>query len=109
MEILILIIIGLIIWWAVIRPAIVVRRQWRQMQDQARQFHERYNRRQPRQPESPRPRKGKKIDPSVGEYVEFTETTGSTTGDGRKTDAGNARSNAQTESQITDVTWEDLP
>ncbi len=80
------------------------------MQDQARQFHERYNQRRPRQPEPTRHRrKGKKIDPSVGEYVEFTETIGSTTDDGRKTDATNGRNNVQTESQITDVTWEDLP
>lgn len=108
MEILLLIIIGLLIWWILIRPAIFVRRQWRQMQDQARQFHEQYNRQQSRPSESHRRRRKKKIDPSVGEYVEFTETTDSATG-GRSSDAGSGRTDVQPESQITDVTWEDLP
>ena len=55
---------------------------------------------------SPAPsRKQKKIDPTVGEYVEFTEMEATTTSE---TDAqGNTR--VRTEAQVTDVKWEDIP
>ncbi len=57
-----------------------------------------------RKPEPPQ-RHAKKIDPSVGEYVEFTETTETTT---RQTVEG-PETTIRTEQQITDVQWEDLP
>lgn len=109
MELLLLILIGLFVWF-VVRPAIILRRRWKQMQDAARRF---YNQ-QPdgdsadRRSEPGRPkRKEKKIDATVGEYVEFTETTAQTT----KTEAdGSTRTTTvHTEEQVTDVTWEDLP
>lgn len=50
-----------------------------------------------------RPRaKRKKIDPTVGEYIEFTEISGTST-----TTA--AKPNGPIENQITDIEWEDLP
>jgi len=60
-----------------------------------------------REPRSQTPRAPKKkIDPSVGEYVEFTETTSTTSA--TESD-GTRETTTVTESQITDVTWEDLP
>lgn len=44
----------------------------------------------------------KKIDPSVGEYIEFTEIKGTTETPGE-------RPKVKVESQITDIEWEDLP
>ena len=46
--------------------------------------------------------RGKKIDPSVGEYIEFTEIKGTTVSKGE-------RPKVTAESQITDIEWEDLP
>lgn len=47
----------------------------------------------------------KKIDPTVGEYVQFTEVTTKET----HTQAdGSTSSVSESESQVTDVTWEDL-
>lgn len=44
----------------------------------------------------------KKIDPSVGEYIEFTEVKGSSA-------TASAPVNVKVESQISDIEWEDLP
>lgn len=49
-----------------------------------------------------RPQRRKKIDPTVGEYVEFTEIEGHTTSTGVKP-------NGPAENQVSDVEWEDLP
>lgn len=49
-----------------------------------------------------RPLRRKKIDPSVGEYVEFTEVEGHTT-------SKNVKPNGPVENQVSDVDWEDLP
>lgn len=61
-------------------------------------------RQQSTQPQQPAKQK-KKIDPNIGEYVEFTETTESTT---RQT-ADGTETTVKTEQQITDVQWEDIP
>ena len=45
--------------------------------------------------------RSKKIDPSVGEYIEFTEIKGTTT-------SSTVRPSGPVESQITDIEWEDL-
>lgn len=87
--------------WSVIRPVWIMRKRWREMQRQTEQFYKRQK--QAQQPE-PR-RKAKKIDPTVGEYVEFTEQVVSTT----ESTTSDAHTTVQTESQITDITWEDLP
>lgn len=51
------------------------------------------------------PRKKKKIDSSVGEYVDYEEIVETTS----TTDtAGNAHTDFKRESQITDVEWEDV-
>lgn len=51
---------------------------------------------------TPKKRK-KKIDPSVGEYVEFTETVCMEQTPPREPPA------IKVEQQITDITWEDIP
>lgn len=107
MSLFLIIILGAIVWYFLIRPMLVVRRQFRQMQDafnpQGRSRQQHAQRRRPGQ-EPPR-RKKKKIDPGVGEYVEFTETTEVN----RSNDGSEERTEVRSESQITDVTWEDLP
>lgn len=105
MEIFLLIIIGLIVWF-VIRPIVVLRNRWKQMERQAREFYGRqaHDPRRAR-PEQPR-KKGKKIDPTVGEYVEFTETAEKRTD---STGDGTTHSTVAVEEQITDVSWEDIP
>lgn len=53
---------------------------------------------------SQQPRRKKKIDPNIGEYVEFEEiesTTTTQTAEGTTTDY-------RRESQVTDVEWEDV-
>ncbi len=44
----------------------------------------------------------KKIDPSVGEYIEFTEIEGSVVNTA-------AKPNGPVENQVSDIEWEDLP
>ncbi len=99
MTIFIVICILLMVWAMIIGPfvrLIRVSRSWkRAAEQQSRQ------RRQPQQPPKPK----KKIDPTVGEYVEFTETTVTRT----ETDGNTTTVSTETEQQITDITWEDLP
>lgn len=54
------------------------------------------------QQQQPRRSRRKKIDPSVGEYIEFTEVKGTTA-------TAAAPDNVKVESQISDIEWEDLP
>lgn len=70
-------------------------------------FGQRQQRQQQQQPpRRPQEQHKKKIDPEVGEYVEFTETTVThTTVD----PDGSTSSRTATEQQITDVQWEELP
>ena len=49
-----------------------------------------------------RPRHRKKIDPTVGEYVDFTEIEGYTA-------TTNVKPDGPKENQVSDVEWEDLP
>lgn len=61
---------------------------------------------QRRQPPQPKPSGNKKkIDPTVGEYVDFTEVAETTA----HTAADSSTTTTATEQQVTDVTWEDLP
>lgn len=64
-------------------------------------FNQQYDRDR-RQNTYERPHKRKKIDPTVGEYVEFTEIEGHTAGK-------DVKPNGPVENQISDVEWEDLP
>lgn len=100
MTFFIVICILVMVWAFIIGPfvrLIRVSRSWRQAAEQQRQ------RRSARQQQPPRPKK--KIDPTVGEYVEFTETTVNRT----ETDGTATTISTETEQQITDITWEDLP
>lgn len=53
------------------------------------------------------PRKKKKIDPAVGEYIHFEEVSTTTATE----DAGGSKTTTATitEQQIVDVQWEDIP
>lgn len=105
MGIFLAILIGLFVWVFMIAPFIKIykaSRQWRDAFQQAQS--EARRRQQPPRPEQSARRK-KKIDPSVGEYVEFTETTEVRSSE---TDREHTRTTVS-EQQITDVTWEDLP
>lgn len=109
MSIFFAIIIIVLVWFTLIVPfirLIRISRQWRNTFKQARQYQQQDPRRQQQQRRPKQPVKKKKIDPSVGEYVEFTETVVEQT----ETEAdGSTRSTHTVEQQITDVTWEDLP
>lgn len=68
--------------------------------------------RQQQQQPTPKP---KKIDPSIGEYVEFEEFTETETKTEASTDTGQGstphtttKTTSTGESRITDVEWEDL-
>lgn len=79
-------------------PFIKVYRAVNNARKNVRDFQKRQQ--QPRQQQQPEPPK-KKIDPTVGEYVQFTEVT-----ETRTTPKGDTATT--TEQQVTDVTWEDL-
>lgn len=55
-------------------------------------------------------RRKKKIDPQVGEYVEFTETvTSSANQNDRHQDQTRQSGRQSAENQVSDAEWEDLP
>lgn len=90
-----LIILG--VWFFMIAPFLRLWRAskgWRDMYSQTRD-----RARRPADPEPPK--KKKKIDPEVGEYVEFTETT-------TVRQTPDAPPTVEQEQQVTDVTWTDL-
>lgn len=96
MSFLIFILILGMIWFFILGPflkLIRVSRFWRDAAERMRHPH------QPRESEKPK----KKIDPNVGEYVEFTETTAS------RSNQQTGETTVETEQQVEDVSWEDLP
>lgn len=88
------------VWFFMIAPFIKIYKATTPLRDAYREAQRRargQTRRPPEQPAKPK----KKIDPTVGEYVQFTEVAETRTApDGTTTETR--------ESQITDVTWEDL-
>lgn len=108
MSFILALIICLGVWFFMIAPFLRLWRaskQWRDLYTAATGNDPRRQQRRRQQPQ-PEPKKKKKIDPSVGEYVEFTETQTTTS----QTDPdGTTRQHTESESQITDITWEDLP
>lgn len=109
MSLFLALIILLLVWFLLISPFIKlfrVSRQWQNTFKQAQQQQQQRYRQQQQRQRNPQPESKKKIDPAVGEYVEFTETQVTHT----TTEAdGSSETTHMTESQITDVTWEDLP
>lgn len=108
MHLFITILILLMVWFFLIAPFIKlinISRNWKntftEAQKQARQQYDKQQRKTAQEP------KKKKIDSTVGEYVEFTETKDSDSTSTKSTKANT--DSAATESQITDVSWEDLP
>ncbi|MDE7334825.1 MAG: hypothetical protein K2N10_00750, partial [Muribaculaceae bacterium] len=98
----IVICIFLAIWFLIIGPFVKLIRVSRRWSDQANAYRQRYQQQQQQSRQQQQPAKPKKkIDPTVGEYVEFTETTVRTT----TTDGSTTTTTTQTEQQITDVTW----
>ena len=54
------------------------------------------------------PKKSKKTDPAVGEYVAFEEVAVSSKTDTHNTDSGNTTTQFVAEKQVVDVEWEDI-
>lgn len=106
MSFILALIICLGVWFFMIAPFLRLWRaskQWRDLYSAAT-GNERTRQRRQQQPQPKK--KKKKIDPTVGEYVEFTETQTTTT---QTAPDGTPEVHTETESQITDITWEDLP
>lgn len=57
--------------------------------------------------EEPKPKKAKKIDPTVGEYVEFEEVACNVSYTSTTTESGTT-TRIETEEQIVDAEWEDI-
>ncbi len=109
MSLFLALIIILLVWFFIIAPFIRLMRissQWQNTFKRAQQEQQQYRHRQQRQHRRSEQSSKRKIDPNVGEYVEFTETIEDKT----ETDANDSARTAHTvEPQVTDVTWEDLP
>lgn len=104
----ILFIIGFVIVWPVLQIALKIHRQYRQfnnMMNGAAQNQRRRNGKRDSAPPHP-PVKKKKIDSSVGEYVEFEEL--SVEAEQYRT-ADSTTVKFKVEQQITDVEFEELP
>lgn len=97
-----LIVIGLfLLFWYYVVPYLI-RRQIRKtfgFDPRAQRQQQKKGQQQPQPPAHK-----KKIDPTVGEYVEFTETVTQT-----RTKTPEGEETTTIEQQITDIQWEDLP
>lgn len=95
--------------WFILLPALKVYRAYSNLRKQARDFfggNPRTDKQTPHGDPSRAPKpKRKKIDPNIGEYVEFEEITVSTTS---TSENGHTTTNYRRESQVTDVEWEDI-
>lgn len=104
MSLFLTLIILFFVWSFIIWPFIKlvkISRRWRDAFTPPRS-NGRQQQRQRAEPQRPK----KKIDPTVGEYVEFTETIVTSASEPSDNDAA---TDTIVESQITDVTWEDIP
>jgi len=116
MELLYILLIFLFIWFILV-PAIKVGLFVRKQQRAYRQAFDRFNRAtsgfsSSQDGNSARTRathKAKKIDPSVGEYVDFEEIKVAKTATTGHAQQAKTQSTASTESRIEDVQWEDIP
>lgn len=108
MSFFIALLIIMLVWFFILAPfirLIRISRQWRNtFADATRRAREN---RQPGTERKPRHTK-KKIDHNVGEYIEFTETLDFRAETSGRNDSDTTRS-TETESQIVDVSWEDIP
>ena len=111
MNFFVFLLILLLVWFFMLAPffkLISMSRQWKktfteaQQRAQQKQSNARKNAKQ-------NTRKKKKIDPNVGEYVEFTETPSGNADSKDDNSSKSARNSTPAESQITDISWEDLP
>lgn len=104
MSLFLALIIILLVWFFMIAPVLRLHRiskQWQKTFTNAQKQRQQQRNRNNSHPQ----RQKKKIDPNVGEYVEFTETTVSESSTDEK---GQTHTTHATEQQITDVTWEDI-
>lgn len=102
MGILIAILIILMVWIFMISPFVKIYRTTRTIRDAYAEAQRKARQQREHAAEPPKPKK--KIDPTVGEYVQFTELTQTRT----TTDRAGTTTSEVRESQITDVTWEDM-
>lgn len=94
----------LIFYWFIIRPYLKVRRVMKNAQRQANEFFGGNGSRFGGGPSGHKPyppRRTKKIDPDVGEYVEFEEITTVTT-------YTHTETHYEIEDQIEDADWEEI-
>lgn len=104
---LIFLLILLLVWFFMIAPFIRLYRtskQWRNAFEQAqKQQQQRRRNNAPRPPAPPK----KKIDPTVGEYVEFTETVVAES-EWKSTQTTSDAVHTERESQVSDISWEEI-
>lgn len=114
MSLLVLILLFIFAYY-VLLPMIRGLMQFNRMRSNARDFFNSMNqqasgaRSDSRQPQQPAPKK-KKIDPSVGEYVDYEEITveQTTVNATTATDGTSSTTRIDVEQQIVDVEWEDI-
>ncbi|MDE6267656.1 MAG: DUF4834 family protein [Muribaculaceae bacterium] len=114
MSLLVLILLILFAYY-VILPVVRGLMQLNRMRSNARDFFNSMNqqaagaRSRDSQPQQPAPKK-KKIDPSVGEYVDYEEITveQTTVNATTTTDGSSSSTSIDVEQQIVDVEWEDI-
>lgn len=103
----ILFITGVIIVYPLLKVVLGIHRQYRAINRMMNNAATNGGNGRRRQPEQPKPAvKKKKIDRSVGEYVEFEEIRVKAS---TQTDGDTTTVNYKVEQQITDVEFEDLP
>lgn len=89
------------VWFFMIAPFIKIYKATSPMRDAFKEAQKRAQEQHRRANGQETPKHKKKIDPNVGEYVQFTEVSETRT-------APDGATATTQESQITDVTWEDL-
>lgn len=112
MSLILCILLGFVLWW-IIRIATGIQRARNQFRQFFNQTTGSFSTREQTNAErkggwsAPRLRK-KKIDPTVGEYIRFTETDVKITST-EANDHASASHKSTVEEQITDVDWEEIP
>lgn len=115
MSFIIALFLAAVVWFIISLLRIILNAK-RQTRNFFNQFSGQASAQQPRQEPSrkagwtrPTMSKSKKIDSNTGEYVEFEEiTTSSSTYASTGSDSRSSRKEQRTETQITDVEWEDI-
>lgn len=98
-------------FWLIVLPLYRIISTVRKARRSMREFARRMNNQQQQsgtRHAAAAPKKSKKIDPAVGEYVAFEEVAVSSKTDTHTTDSGNTTTQFVAEKQVVDVEWEDI-